>query len=314
MQKLQSTIEQAWEDRARLAPGSVPAKIGKAVAQVLDALDAGRLRVAEKLNGTWQTHQWIKKAVLLSFRIEDNRPVRAGSLQFYDKVRTKFERYDREQFQRGGFRVVPPAVARRGAYIAKNVVLMPSYVNVGAYVDEGTMVDTWATVGSCAQIGKNVHLSGGVGIGGVLEPLQANPTIVEDNCFVGARSEIVEGVIVEENAVISMRLSGRAGHPALCRRQVRPLLRGDRETSRRQDPRQDRHQRAAARRIAVCRAQGEKGISESIRPRSRNGLPARRNQELGRVPSCAHRSYVNFAPPAYPSAGAIGASLVVKRV
>ena len=204
MQKLQSTIEQAWGDRARLAPGSVPAKIGKAVAHVIDALDAGQLRVAEKLNGTWQTHQWIKKAVLLSFRIEDNRPIRAGSLRFYDKVRTKFERYDRKQFQRGGFRVVPPAVARRGAYIAKNVVLMPSYVNVGAYVDEGTMVDTWATVGSCAQIGKNVHLSGGVGIGGVLEPLQANPTIVEDNCFIGARSEIVEGVIVEENAVISM--------------------------------------------------------------------------------------------------------------
>src|SRR6266511_456625 len=204
MQKLQSTIEQAWEDRARLAPGSVPAKIGKSIAQVLDALDAGRLRVAEKLNGTWQTHQWIKKAVLLSFRIEDNRPVRAGSLQFYDKVRTKFERYDRKQFQRGGFRVVPPAVARRGAYIAKNVVLMPSYINVGAYVDEGTMVDTWATVGSCAQIGKNVHLSGGVGIGGVLEPLQANPTIVEDNCFIGARSEVVEGVIVEENSVLGM--------------------------------------------------------------------------------------------------------------
>ena len=203
-QKLQSTIEQAWEERAKLAPKSVPAKIAKAVAQVLDALDAGRLRVAEKLNGTWQTHQWIKKAVLLSFRIEDNRPVRAGSLQFYDKVRTKFEGYDRKQFQRGGFRVVPPAVARRGAYIGKNVVLMPSYVNVGAYVDEGTMVDTWATVGSCAQIGKNVHLSGGVGIGGVLEPLQANPTIIEDNCFIGARSEIVEGVIVEENAVISM--------------------------------------------------------------------------------------------------------------
>ena len=204
MHKLQSTIEQAWEDRARLAPGSAPAKIGKAVAQVIEELDQGRLRVAEKLNGTWQTHQWIKKAVLLSFRIEDNQPIRAGSLQFYDKVRTKFERYDRKQFQRGGFRVVPPAVARRGAYIAKNVVLMPSYVNVGAYVDEGAMVDTWATVGSCAQIGKNVHLSGGVGIGGVLEPLQANPTIVEDNCFIGARSEIVEGVIVEENAVISM--------------------------------------------------------------------------------------------------------------
>jgi 2,3,4,5-tetrahydropyridine-2-carboxylate N-succinyltransferase len=203
-QKLQTIIEQAWEERTRLAPKSVPAKVGKAVASVLDELDAGRLRVAEKLGGAWHTHQWIKKAVLLSFRIEDNRPVRAGSLQFYDKVRTKFERYDRKQFQRGGFRVVPPAVARRGAYVARNVVLMPSYVNIGAYVDEGTMVDTWATVGSCAQIGRNVHLSGGVGIGGVLEPLQANPTIIEDNCFIGARSEIVEGVIVEENAVISM--------------------------------------------------------------------------------------------------------------
>jgi 2,3,4,5-tetrahydropyridine-2,6-dicarboxylate N-succinyltransferase len=204
MQELQNTIERAWEDRAKLSPDSAPAKIGEAVARVLDELDQGRLRVAEKRDGAWQTHQWIKKAVLLSFRLEENRPVKAGSLQFYDKVPTKFEHYDREQFERGGFRVVPPAVARRGAYIAKNVVLMPSFVNVGAYVDEGTMVDTWATVGSCAQIGKNVHLSGGVGIGGVLEPLQANPTIVEDNCFIGARSEIVEGVIVEENAVISM--------------------------------------------------------------------------------------------------------------
>ncbi len=204
MQRLQSTIEEAWENRERLSPGAAPAKIGKAVAQVLDELDRGRLRVAEKVDGIWHTHQWIKKAVLLSFRVEDNRPIRAGALQFYDKVPTKFERYDRAQFERGGFRVVPPAVARRGAYIAKNVVLMPSYVNVGAYVDEGSMVDTWATVGSCVQIGKNVHLSGGVGIGGVLEPLQANPTIVEDNCFIGARSEIVEGVIVEENAVISM--------------------------------------------------------------------------------------------------------------
>jgi len=203
-QKLQSAVEEAWEDRARLSPGSAPARTRKSVAAVLDALDQGRLRVAEKLDGTWQTHQWIKKAVLLSFRLEDNRPIRAGSLRFYDKVPSKFEHYDGARFRRGGFRVVPPAVARRGAYIAKNVVLMPSYVNVGAYVDEGTMVDTWATVGSCAQIGKNVHLSGGVGIGGVLEPLQANPTIVEDNCFVGARSEVVEGVIVEENAVISM--------------------------------------------------------------------------------------------------------------
>jgi 2,3,4,5-tetrahydropyridine-2-carboxylate N-succinyltransferase len=204
MEQLQETIDRAWEERAGLAPGSAPAKIGAAVDRVLDDLDQGRLRVAEKVNGSWVTHQWIKKAVLLSFRLEGNRPIHAGALQFYDKVPTKFERYDREQFERGGFRVVPPAVARRGAYIAKNVVLMPSYVNVGAYVDEGTMVDTWATVGSCAQIGRNVHLSGGVGIGGVLEPLQANPTIIEDNCFIGARSEIVEGVVVEENAVISM--------------------------------------------------------------------------------------------------------------
>jgi len=203
-QKLQSAVEEAWEDRARLSPGSAPAKTRRSVARVLDELDQGKLRVAEKLDGAWHTHQWIKKAVLLSFRLEDNRPIRAGSLRFYDKVPTKFEGYDRARFKRGGFRVVPPAVARHGAYIAKNVVLMPSYVNVGAYVDEGTMIDTWATVGSCVQIGKNVHLSGGVGIGGVLEPLQANPTIVEDNCFVGARSEVVEGVIVEENAVISM--------------------------------------------------------------------------------------------------------------
>ena len=204
MQELQDTIERAWEDRAKLFAGSAPAKIGEAVTRVIDELDKGRLRVAEKVSGAWRTHQWIKKAVLLSFRLEDNQLLRAGSLQFYDKVPTKFERYDREQFERGGFRVVPPAVARRGAYIAKNVVLMPSFVNIGAYIDEGTMVDTWATVGSCAQIGKNVHLSGGVGIGGVLEPLQANPTVIEDNCFVGARSEIVEGVIVEENSVISM--------------------------------------------------------------------------------------------------------------
>ncbi len=202
--ELQTLIEQAWENRAQLAPGSAPARIGEAVAHVLDELDHGRVRVAEKIGGEWRTHQWLKKAVLLSFRLEENAPVRAGALQFYDKVPTKFERYDSEQFARGGFRVVPPAVARRGAFIGKSVVLMPSYVNIGAYVDEGTMVDTWATVGSCAQIGKNVHLSGGVGIGGVLEPLQANPTIIEDNCFIGARSEIVEGVIVEEDSVISM--------------------------------------------------------------------------------------------------------------
>src|SRR6267143_2664093 len=203
-QKLQSAVEEAWEDRARLSPGSAPAKARNSVARVLDALDRGELRVAEKLDGAWRTHQWIKKAVLLSFRLEDNRPIRAGSLRFYDKVPGKFERYDNARFRRGGFRVVPPAVARRGAYIAKNVVLMPSFVNVGAYVDEGTMVDTWATVGSCAQIGRNVHLSGGVGIGGVLEPLQANPTIIEDDCFIGARSEVVEGVVVEAGSVISM--------------------------------------------------------------------------------------------------------------
>src|SRR5947208_8185869 len=210
-QKLQSAVEEAWEDRARLSPGSAPAKTRRSVARVLDELDQGRLRVAEKLDGAWHTHQWIKKAVLLSFRLEDNRPIRAGSLRFYDKVPTKFEGYDRARFKQGGFRVVPPAVARHGAYIAKNVVLMPSYVNVGAYVDEGTMIDTWATVGSCVQIGRNVHLSGGVGIGGVLEPLQANPTIIEDNCFLGARSEVVEGVIVEENSVLSMGVFISAG-------------------------------------------------------------------------------------------------------
>jgi 2,3,4,5-tetrahydropyridine-2-carboxylate N-succinyltransferase len=161
--------------------------------------------VAERLGvGQWKVNQWVKKAVLLSFRLNDNKPIVAGELGFYDKVQTKFAHLDAEAMRATGVRVVPPAVARRGSYIGKNVVLMPSYVNIGAYVDEGTMVDTWATVGSCAQIGKNVHLSGGVGIGGVLEPLQANPTIIEDNCFVGARSEVVEGVIVEENSVISM--------------------------------------------------------------------------------------------------------------
>jgi 2,3,4,5-tetrahydropyridine-2,6-dicarboxylate N-succinyltransferase len=175
---------------------------------VIDALDAGRLRVAEKRDGAWVTHQWIKMAVLLSFRLADNRPMGIAGPQapfrFYDKVPTKFAPYDEATFAQAGVRVVPPAVARRGAYVARNVVLMPSYVNIGAYVDEGTMVDTWATVGSCAQIGRNVHLSGGAGIGGVLEPLQANPTIIEDNCFIGARSEVVEGVIVEENSVLGM--------------------------------------------------------------------------------------------------------------
>ena len=204
MQEFQQIIEEAWEDRASLQPGTAPAKVGEAVGQVLAGLDAGTLRVAEKIGDEWITHQWIKKAVLLSFRLEDNVLLDNGPLRYFDKVPTKFAKYDAEKFRRGGFRVVPPATARRGSFIGKNVVLMPSYVNIGAYVDEGTMVDTWATVGSCAQIGKNVHLSGGVGIGGVLEPLQANPTIIEDNCFIGARSEVVEGVIVGAGSVISM--------------------------------------------------------------------------------------------------------------
>ena len=204
MHELQKIIEAAWEDRASLKPGEAPAKIGEAVAHILGDLDAGKLRVAEKIDGQWVTHQWIKKAVLLSFRLEDNNLMTDGVSNYFDKVPTKFSGYDTHRFQTGGFRVVPPAVARRGSFIGKNVVLMPSFVNIGAHVDEGTMVDTWSTVGSCAQIGKNVHLSGGVGIGGVLEPLQANPTIIEDNCFIGARSEVVEGVIVEENSVISM--------------------------------------------------------------------------------------------------------------
>ncbi|MBK5914932.1 2,3,4,5-tetrahydropyridine-2,6-dicarboxylate N-succinyltransferase [Rhodocyclus purpureus] len=197
-------IEDAWEARTTLSPGTAPAKIGEAVAAVLACLDDGSLRVAEKIDGEWVTHQWIKKAVLLSFRLEDNKLMEGGETRYFDKVPSKFAGYTAEQFARGGFRVVPPATARRGSFIAKNVVLMPSYVNIGARVDEGTMVDTWATVGSCAQIGKNVHLSGGVGIGGVLEPIQAGPVIIEDNCFIGARSEVVEGVIVGENSVISM--------------------------------------------------------------------------------------------------------------
>jgi len=202
---LQSTIDQAWEDRATLTPAGAPKAVRDAVGQVIADLDAGRLRVATRQGvGQWTVHQWIKKAVLLSFRLQDNAAMRAGDLGFYDKVPTKFAHATADQLAADGVRVVPPAVARRGSYIAKGAVLMPSYVNIGAYVDEGTMVDTWATVGSCAQVGKHVHLSGGVGLGGVLEPLQANPTIIEDNCFIGARSEIVEGVIVEENSVISM--------------------------------------------------------------------------------------------------------------
>ncbi len=201
---LQNTIDLAWESRASLDPTNSP-EIRAAVEQVIARLDAGTLRVAERRGvGDWQVNQWVKKAVLLSFRLSDNVGMHAGDLAFFDKVPTKFAGQSEADLRAGGVRVVPPAVARRGSYLAKDVVLMPSYVNIGAYVDEATMVDTWATVGSCAQIGKKVHLSGGVGIGGVLEPLQANPTIIEDNCFIGARSEIVEGVIVEENSVISM--------------------------------------------------------------------------------------------------------------
>ncbi|WP_353201183.1 2,3,4,5-tetrahydropyridine-2,6-dicarboxylate N-succinyltransferase [Polynucleobacter sp.] len=205
-QSPQNIIEEAWENRTNLSPQSAPADVRSAVNTVLDGLNDGSIRVAERRSvGQWEVNQWVKKAVLLSFRLEDNKPMAArGYTQFYDKVPSKFENYTAADFAAGGFRVVPPAIARRGSFIGKNAVLMPSYVNIGAYVGEGSMVDTWATVGSCAQIGKNVHLSGGVGIGGVLEPIQAGPVIIEDNCFIGARSEVVEGVIIEENAVLSM--------------------------------------------------------------------------------------------------------------
>jgi 2,3,4,5-tetrahydropyridine-2-carboxylate N-succinyltransferase len=204
MNALQSTIDAAFDKRADLNPANAPADIKQAVAETLALLDSGKLRVAEKQGGEWITHQWLKKAVLLSFRLRDNALLPGGETQYFDKVDSKFARFTQADFQAGGYRVVPPAAVRHGAFIARNAVLMPSYVNIGAYVGEGTMVDTWATVGSCAQIGANVHLSGGVGIGGVLEPLQANPTIIEDNCFIGARSEVVEGVIVGEGSVVSM--------------------------------------------------------------------------------------------------------------
>jgi 2,3,4,5-tetrahydropyridine-2-carboxylate N-succinyltransferase len=204
MPTTQQIIDQAWEDRANIGPTNAPQELRTAVEEVIHGLDLGKLRVAEKSSGTWVTHQWIKKAVLLSFRLEDNRITAGAGTNYYDKVPSKFAPYGPNDFRQAGFRVVPPAMARRGCHIGKNVVLMPSYVNIGAYVDDGTMVDTWATVGSCAQIGKNVHLSGGVGIGGVLEPVQAGPVIIEDNCFIGARSEVVEGVVVEENSVLSM--------------------------------------------------------------------------------------------------------------
>ena len=204
MKDAQKIIDEAWEGRAGINPANAPKALREAVEHAIAGLDAGTLRVAEKQGSEWVTHQWIKKAVLLSFRLRDNEIMQGGFTHYYDKVDSKFARFTQADFAAGGYRVVPPATVRDGAFIAKNVVLMPSFVNIGAYVDEGTMVDTWVTVGSCAQIGKNVHLSGGVGIGGVLEPVQANPTIIEDHCFIGARSEVVEGVIVGEGSVVSM--------------------------------------------------------------------------------------------------------------
>lgn len=206
MSDLESTINEAWEARAEISPASASDDVKQAVNSAITMLDSGEARVAERQGvGQWKVNEWLKKAVLLSFRLRDNETMPAGGFtQFYDKVPSKYADMSAADFAASGVRVVPPAVARKGSFVAANTVLMPSYVNIGAYVDSGTMVDTWATVGSCAQIGKNVHLSGGVGIGGVLEPLQASPTIIEDNCFIGARSEIVEGVIVEEGAVVSM--------------------------------------------------------------------------------------------------------------
>jgi 2,3,4,5-tetrahydropyridine-2,6-dicarboxylate N-succinyltransferase len=203
-QTLEPLIDAAFERRGDISPANAPTELIAALDSIIADLTAGRLRVAEKIDGRWATHQWIKKAVLLYFRTHENHVMQGGDLRYFDKVPGRFDRYSAEQFKAEGLRVVPPAVARTGSYIGRNVVLMPSYVNIGAYVDDGTMVDTWVTVGSCAQIGKNVHLSGGVGIGGVLEPLQANPTVIEDECFIGARSEIVEGVIVEAHSVIAM--------------------------------------------------------------------------------------------------------------
>lgn len=206
MDPRQSIIETAFEDRANINPANASAELKANVESVINDLDTGTLRVATRIGDTqsWETHQWLKKAVLLSFRLDDNVLMDDGVTKYFDKVPPKFANYSEADFKAGGFRVVPNAIVRRGSFIGKNAVLMPSYVNIGAYVGEGTMVDTWATVGSCAQIGKNVHLSGGVGIGGVLEPVQAGPTIIGDNCFVGARSEVVEGVVVEDNCVISM--------------------------------------------------------------------------------------------------------------
>jgi 2,3,4,5-tetrahydropyridine-2-carboxylate N-succinyltransferase len=203
--QLQHIIDNAWDNRATINAENATHEVMDAVNHVIAELNGGRLRVATREGvGQWTVHQWLKKAVLLSFRLNDNKIIKGGDLGYYDKEKTKFSNLSDEEFKAAGVRVVPPAVARRGSYVAPGAILMPSYVNIGSYVDSGTMVDTWATVGSCAQIGKNVHLSGGVGIGGVLEPLQANPTIIEDNCFIGARSEVVEGVIIEENSVLGM--------------------------------------------------------------------------------------------------------------
>lgn len=204
MKDLIAVIEEAFERRSTITPVNVDAKLKESVNEALSLLDNGSARVAEKKDGQWIVNEWLKKAVLLSFRIEDNKVMPGGYTNYWDKVAPKFDGWSEDQFRSGGFRVVPPAAVRRGSYIAPDVIVMPSFINIGAFVDSGTMVDTWATVGSCAQIGKNVHLSGGAGIGGVLEPLQASPTIIEDNCFIGARSEVVEGVIVEEGSVISM--------------------------------------------------------------------------------------------------------------
>jgi len=204
MDELQKIIEAAFEQRGEITPRRIDTHVREAVLNVIDLLDSGELRVAEKRSGEWVVNQWVKKAVLLYFRVQDMAFMKGGFTNYYDKIPPKYAEHNAREFRREGVRVVPPATARRGAFVASGVVIMPSYINIGAYVDSGTMVDTWATVGSCAQIGKDVHLSGGAGIGGVLEPLQANPTIIEDNCFIGARSEIVEGVIVEEGAVVSM--------------------------------------------------------------------------------------------------------------
>lgn len=201
---MQQVIESAFEKRMQLTPQNVDSQLKKTITETIEQLDQGKLRVAEKKDGEWIVNDWIKKAILLSFRIEDNSVMDGAYTQYFDKIQAKFADYDSEKFRKLGSRVVPPATVRKGAYIAQGVILMPSFVNIGAYVDSGTMIDTWATVGSCAQIGKNVHISGGAGIGGVLEPLQANPTIIEDNCFIGVRSEVVEGVIVGEGSVISM--------------------------------------------------------------------------------------------------------------